>query len=334
MAGSGSQRIVGLIGVQAVFSHINPQEFQPHALHSLERIWPETNCYVDLWIEVLATLNLPPEAMLGFTLTQDFEGDQFTFFKVPLDDLEALYGIRVGELAIFDLPERHIAEQIARGRLCMLEMDSYFMPDTHGVSYKTEHGKTTIAINRMDVESRQLDYFHNGGFYHLHGEDFDGVFQRHLSETDPQFLPYTEFAKFPAKMPDDAHLRRQAETLLSRHFSRRPTDNPIRAFAARFPAQVEAVAMRPFGFFHKYAFNTLRQVGANFELTASHLTWLDAARFSEDIADAIKIAETAKAVQFQLARAVMRKKFSGLTDVLLPAAEAWDRLMASLSAKL
>ena len=53
------------------------------------RIWPETNCYVDLWIEVLAAAGFTPEAMLGFTLTQDFEGDQFTFFKVPLEDLES-----------------------------------------------------------------------------------------------------------------------------------------------------------------------------------------------------------------------------------------------------
>lgn len=325
---------MGLNGVTSVFPDIVPQGYRPHALHSQERIWPETNCYVDLWIEVLATLKLPPEAMLGFTLTQDFEGDQFTFFKVSLDDLEALYGIRVGELAIFDRPESHVAQQIALGRLCLLEMDSYFMPDTHGVSYKTEHGKTTIAINRMDIESRSLDYFHNGGFFHLTGEDFDGVFQRHLTDEDPQFLPYTEFAKFPEKPQTAAHIRHVANSLLSRHFARRPVSNPISAFATVFPAQVEIIAERPFGFFHKYAFNTLRQVGANFELAASHLEWLDKDRFGPEIADAIKIAETAKAVQFQLARAVMRKKFSALNDVLVPAADAWDRLMTSLGTKL
>ncbi len=273
--------------------------------------------------------------MLGFTLTQDFEGDQFTFFKVPLEDLEALYGVRATELAIFDRVESHVAEQIARGRLCMIEMDSYFMPDTHGVSYRTEHGKTTIAINRMDVENRQLDYFHNGGFYHLEGEDFDGVFQRHLTDADLPFLPYTEFAKFPKHVPDEAHQRRVAAILLPRHFARRPKENPIRAFASVFPAQVEAIAERPFGFFHKYAFNTLRQLGANFELAASHLEWLGQGKsFATASADALQVAETAKAVQFQLARAVMRKKFDALGGTLQPAADAWDRLMAALATEL
>ena len=98
-------------------------------------MWPETNCYIDLWIEVLAARGLPPEAMFGFTLTQDFEGDQFTFFKVPLEDLEALYGIRSTELAIYDRVETHVAEQLRRGRLCLVEMDSFYMPDTHGVGY-------------------------------------------------------------------------------------------------------------------------------------------------------------------------------------------------------
>ncbi|MEZ2223802.1 DUF1839 family protein [Rhizobium sp. RCC_161_2] len=320
--------------MQAVFP-IEPNSYEPHPLHARTRTWPETNCYVDLWIEVLATLGVAPEAMLAFTLTQDFEGDQFTFFKVPLEDLEALYGVRATELAIFDLVESHISEQITRGRLCMVEMDSFFMPDTRGTSYGTEHGKTTIAINRMNVASRTLDYFHNGGFYHLEGGDFDGVFQHHLTESDPPFLPYTEFAKFPKAVPGETHQRRVAEVLMLRHFARRPWENPVRAFANVFPAQAAAIAERPFGFFHKYAFNTLRQLGANFELVASYLRWLgEGKRFASAAADAGVIAETSKAVQFLLARAVMRKKFDPLVSTLTPAVDAWDRLMATLTAEL
>ena len=70
--------------------------FAAHPLHDADREWPETNCYVDLWIELLHARGLEPEAMLGFTLRQDFEGDQFTFFKPPLADLEALYGAAPG----------------------------------------------------------------------------------------------------------------------------------------------------------------------------------------------------------------------------------------------
>lgn len=320
--------------MRQIFPGLDPRNYVQHLLHSSERMWPETNCYIDLWIEVLASKGLPPEAMFGFTLTQDFEGDQFTFFKVPLEDLEALYGVRATELAIFDSVENHIEAQLARGRICLIEMDSFYMPDTHGVGYRKEHGKTTIAINRLDLAKRELDYFHNAGFFHLSGEDFDGLFQHHLTETDPPFLPYTEFAKFADSSPSHAHIRKTAERLLKFHFSRRPSANPVRAFAGVFPAQVEKVADRPFGFFHKYAFNTLRQLGANFELAASHFEWLDADGFSEARDHALKISEVAKTVQFQLARAVTRRKFDALATVLDPAADAWDGVMEALATKL
>ena len=317
----------------AVFPGADPQTFRPHALHDAERMWPETNCYVDLWIEVLNAFGTEPEAMLGFSLTQDFEGDQFTFIKVPLEDLEGLYGIRCTELAIFDKVESHIATQIARGRLCLVEMDSFYMPDTRGVAYGQEHGKTTVAINRLDVENRRLDYFHNAGFFRLEGADFDGLFHLDDGPDDLPFLPYAEFAKFPDRRPDAAHLRREAKRLLAVHFARRPAENPVAAFARVFPHQVEAIADRPFGFFHKYAFNTLRQLGANFELAGSHLDWLGG-DLAEPAEAARKISETAKSVQFQLARAVTRRKFEPLATALDPAIEAWEKLMAALSARL
>lgn len=318
-----------------VFAHIEPGNYQPHSLHSSERDWPETNCYVDLWIEVLASHGVSPEAMLGFTLTQDFEGDQFTFFKVPLEDLERLYDIRVTELAIFDRVEAHVAQQIERGRLCLVEMDSFYMPDTRGVAYQTEHGKTTIAINRLDEAKRTLDYFHNGGFFSLSGDDFDGVFQRNLPEGALPFLPYTEFAKFPAEPISIAHQRKVAADLLYQHFKRRPPTNPVRAFVEVFPQQAARLAERDFGFFHKYAFNTLRQLGANFELLASHLRWLGGdTRFGQAAEQAMRISGTAKAVQFQLARAVTRKSFDRLGPSMEPAIEAWEMLMSSLSSDL
>ncbi len=336
MAGEGSRNPLGLTGaMHSVFPDLDPARYTSHALHSGERMWPETNCYVDLWIEVLNSLGLPPEAMLGFTVTQDFEGDQFTFFKVPLEDLETLYDIRCTELAIYDKVEHHVLAQLARGRICLLEMDSYYMPDTQGVGYRQEHGKTTIAINRLDRENRRVDYFHNGGFFRLEGEDFDGLFQTKLTADDLPFLPYTEFAKLPERAAGPHHLRQTARELLSRHFGRRPSLNPIRAFAAVFPQQVEALAERPFGFFHKYAFNTLRQFGANFELAASHFEWLaDDGELAEAAAQALKIAESAKSVQFQIARAVTRRKFEPLATALEPASQAWDQMTDALSARI
>lgn len=317
--------------MSTVFPGLDPATYQPHAMHSAERIWPETNCYVDLWIEVLSAGGLPPEAMLGFTLGQDFEGDHFTFFKVPLEDLDTLYDIRVTELPIFDRPEGHVAEQIARGRLCLLEMDSFYLPDTRGLTYGQEHGKTTVAINRLDAAGREMDYFHNGGYFSLSGADFEGIFQHHLSDTDLPFLPYSEFAKFPARKPGLEDMQAAAERLLWRHLARRPDSNPIQAFSAVFPAQAAVLAEREFAFFHKYAFNTLRQLGANFELLATHLEWLGR---TGPVSHALRIAENAKSAQFQLARALTRKKFEPLATALDPAIEAWDLLMRDLDTVL
>ena len=319
--------------IPAVFPGLDPENYARHPLHAMTRDWPETNCYLDIWIEVLASLGLPPEACLAYAVTQDFEGDQFTFFKVPLEDLESLYGIRVTELAIYDRVENHVREQIRRGRLTLVEMDSFYLPDTQGTAYRKEHGKTTVAINRLDVENRVMDYFHNLGLHRLEGEDFDGIFHMNAPDGALPFLPYTEFVKFPEKMPSAKQLATGAAELLRHHLARRPERNPVRAFAEVFPGQVEAIAERPFGFFHLYAFNTLRQLGANFELFSSHLEWMAGNGFSDlaaRVEDAKTISETCKVVQFQLARAVMRKKFDKLGPALEPAVDAWDTLTAGL----
>lgn len=314
---------------------LNPSKYTAHCLHSSERNWPETNCYTDLWIEVLSAIGTEPLAMLGFTLMQDFEGDQFTFFKVPLEDLESIYGIRVTELAIYADVEEHIATQIERGRLCLVEVDGYFLPDTSGTGYGNEHGKTTIAINRLDRSNRALGYFHNGGYFALSGADYDGLFKKNMGEGALPFLPYSEFAKFPNSYPDEADLRLKAHALLKRHFARRPEQNPIAAFAEVFATQAEALTEKPFDAFHKYAFNTLRQFGANFELLSSHLNWLSPeGLYAEASSHALKMSDTAKSCQFQLARAVTRKKTGTLAASLEPAIAAWDALMTSLDAQL
>ena len=99
------------------------------------------------------------------------------------------------------------------------------------------------------------------------------------------------------------------------------------------PSHAEALAARPPDYFHVYAFNTLRQFGANFELLSSHLEWLgengvgglDRAR-----AAAQEIAGGAKTMQFRLARAMARRRFDGLAQMLHPMAEAYDTAMTHL----
>lgn len=311
----------------ACFPALLPQTHRPHRLNGQDRLWPLTNCSVDLWIPVVAALALEPEAMLGFTVTLDFEGDHFTFFKPPFEDLKALYGLTVQELAVYDAIERHVAVQLARGRLCLVEVDSFFLPDTRGVSYRLERGKTTIGINRLDIAGQRLEYFHNGGYHAVEGEDFVGLL-RGYAHDDVPFLPYAEFVKFGAPPARDP--RERARALLRQHLAQAPGDNPIRAFQAVLPEQARAVAEREPAFFHRYAFHGLRQLGANFELLTDHLIWLDGAP-GEASALALRIAETAKAAQFQLARACARKRFDAVAASVDAAAEAYDALFARLA---
>ncbi len=312
---------------------LDPASHRSHALHDSARHWPETNCYVDLFIELVGALGLEVEAMFGFTVTEDFEGDQFTFFKVPVDDLEALYGMRVQELAIFDRLESHVLEQLGRGRVVLVEMDGYFLPDTGGVSYRLQHTKTTVGITHLDPAARRMHYFHNGGFFALEGADFDGLFGAAGAERAPGALfPYVEFVKLSAA-PNTTDTFAVAKALLARHLARRPATNPIRAYGEALAGHLADLGQRAPDYFHAYAFNTLRQLGANFELLASHLAWLTR-QGADDLARAeaaaLEIAASAKVMQFKLARAMARGRYDGLESFIQPMAAAYDIVIGDL----
>ncbi len=68
-----------------------------HPSHSGDRIWPETNCYLDLWIELLHTLGHDPVPMYACALSADHDGEQWTFVKPDPADIRDLYGLQVAE---------------------------------------------------------------------------------------------------------------------------------------------------------------------------------------------------------------------------------------------
>jgi hypothetical protein len=314
---------------------IDPAAYRPHPLHGSQRNWPETNCYVDLWIELLGAMGLQPEAALGFTVTQDFEGDQFTFFKFPLEDLATLYDLSVQELAIYDRVEAHAVEQLSRGRLVLVEVDSFYLPDTLGTSYRATHGKTTIAINHLDPEYQRLHYFHNAGYFALSAEDFDGIFRPKADAGIAALFPYVEFVKRGNPRPAGEMVGMALE-LLRKHLSHRPASNPVRAYQLAFPEHAVLLTQRSMEYFHLYAFNTLRQLGANFELLGSHLSWLGLqgeAGLEESVNASNALAGSAKTLQFQLARAVSRKRFDSFVALLEPLAAGYEQLMTTLAAR-
>ncbi|MCC0005178.1 MAG: DUF1839 family protein [Methylobacteriaceae bacterium] len=310
----------------------DPTAYVASGLHDTARDWPQTNCYADLWIEAIHARGLKPEAMLAFTATLDFEGDQFTFFKPPLEDIEALYGFSVRELSIYDDLADHLAEQCARGRLVLIEVDAFHLPDTRGVSYGIESSKTTIGVNRIDPADRVIDYFHNEAYFRAEGTDYDGILAFGADAGRLKLPPYAEILKADFAPLGEEAARDCARALLARHIARRPARNPVAAFATRLPALVERMSTREPEFFHKFAFNSLRQLGANFELMGSHLAWLDDAdEFVAEIEACRAISSGAKAFQFLLARAIVRRKTVGLEAPLAVLSETYDRLFDGLT---
>jgi hypothetical protein len=320
MAEGGARPALGLSMRAARLLPIEPATWRSHPLHAPDRIWLETNCYVDVWIEVLHAFGLEPLAALPFTVGQDFEGDHFTFFKFPLEDLRALFGLTVQELAIYDTVQVHALEQIRRGRMPLVEVDSFYLPDTRGTAYRQAHVKSTIGISELDLDAGHMGYFHNTGYHAVDGEDFAGLF--HLlpaQQNRPDVMfPYVEFVKRDGRALEGRALLEGSLVLMRDHLARRP-EGVFTRFRSDFPRHLEMLAARPMAYFHLYAFNVMRQLGANFELLGSHLRWLGAQGESglDDAAGACqRIADGAKALQFQLARAASRKKFGDYGAVL------------------
>jgi len=317
---------------------LDPATYARHSLHDGERAWTESNCYVDLWIELLHTSGVEPLAALPFTFAVDLEGDQWTFFKFPSADLLALYGVDVIELQIWRPITAHLEEQLALGRPALVEVDAFYLPDTAGTSYRAEHIKTTIGIQALDVAAQRAGYFHNAGYYELGGPDFGDVFRLQGHLTDPEYLPpYVEVAKLGIRpaLTGRALVRASIE-LLGAHLARVPLDNPFGRYATRFGDDLESLAGEPLTRFHRYAFATLRQCGAAFDLGGTYLRWLEAngERGLEQIATACDvIATTATALQFKFARSVNANRPFDPAPMLAAMAEAWDETMSALTAR-
>jgi hypothetical protein len=308
---------------------IDPKSYSPHRLHNDDRIWIQSNCYVDLWIEVLHTMNLDPFACCSFALGVDFEGDQWTFFKPPLSALHDLYGIDVQELNIWDSLSEQVTEQVRRGRLVITEADAYYLPDTVGLSYGLEHAKTAVAIQAIDLENRRAGYFHNSGYYELTADDFDAVLHRKASQGEPM-SPYVEFAKLPRQGTHAGkELVVRSVELACSHVASGPRANPFLPFKERFLRDLEWLAAKDLPTFHRYAFATLRQCGAAYELSGLYLRWLTENKEPglESSAEAFSaIALDAKALMFKTARLVNspKKPSADYAATLDRMASSWD----------
>jgi hypothetical protein len=318
------------------FAPIDPAAYQVHELHRVPRAWSESNCYIDVWIEVLHAQGLDPVACMPFVLGIDFEGDQWTFFKPPLEDLRDLYGIEVQELNVWRPLLYHVVEQLRGHKIVLTEANSFFLPDTQGTDYRRNYVKTTIGIQEVDAEGRRLRYFHNRGYHELSGEDFAETF-RLDRPADPHFLPlFAELVRPPRGRRPPEELTERSLGLLRKHLKRRPTDNPVARFKPRFIADVEWLKSEGMATFHAHAFATLRQLGAAFEFATEYLRWLGArgeSGLEPAAAHFDAISENTKALVLKTARAVSTKRATDFGPLLDSIAASWQAGMDALASR-
>lgn len=316
----------------AVLPALDATVYARHPLHAEDRVWVEKNCYVDIWIELLHALGLDPTAVMPFLVALDFLDDQWTFFKPPHGDLFDLYGVEVEELNVWRPLAEHVAEHLARGRFVSTEADAFYLPDTAGTDYRTQHTKTTIVAQAFDPEHRRLGYFHNAGYFTLEGEDFDRLFPV-AAPPDGDRLPlYAELvivARLVSRSPEE--LKARSRALLRRHLARRPVDNPVHRFATRFDQDLPRVTEAGLAFYHAWAFATVRQLGAAFELLAAHLRWLDDPALAEAAPAFDRVSAAAKVLILKAARAVNGRRPLDGKALFDEMASAWQSGMDTLS---
>ena len=311
--------------------------YESHAFHAGDRAWPESNCYVDLWIEVLHAQGLEVAALFPFTFASDFEGDQWTFYKPPHLDLQRLYGIEVEELTLWQTLPAHCAQQISRGRIPMVEMDSFYLPDTEGRDYREAHAKTTIGITRIDASREELVYFHNRGLFELRDADFRGIFRIEPEADSSNLPPYCEIVKFDRLIRrEPSELHDLTVELLAFHIGRRPETNPITRYAEVVDEHLAQLIDDPADLYDAYAFASIRQCGSCFAFGADSLRWL--AQKDEGWATAAAAFERISSIASMLVMKMARIAYSGrlrsLDESFKEMADAWDDGMSELDRRI
>jgi hypothetical protein len=318
-----------------VLPALDAASYRRHALHADDRVWVEKNCYIDICIEVVHALGLEPLAMLGFVTAIDFEGDQWTFFKPPHDELRELYALDFQELNVWRPLSAHVVEHLAGGKLVSTEADAFWLPDTAGTDYQRQHTKTTIVIQDFDLEARRLGYFHNAGYYALEGENFEQLFRVGFPP-DPTFMPlFAELVRVGGVVRrPEGELRALARALLAKHLARRPEDNPVTRFGARFAKDLPWITSEGLAFYHAWAFATVRQLGAAAELAQLHVEWLGDPALAPAAASFAAVSQGAKAFILKAARAVNAKRALDAAPQFEEMAAAWQAGTDVLAARL
>lgn len=312
---------------------LDPFSYRSHPLHGPDRVWTETNCAADLWIEGLHALGHDPVTGLGFTLGTDFDGDQWRMFTFPHETLYLLYGIGVDELNVWRPLREHVAEQLGLGNLVAFDADAWWLPDTAGLTYRSAHQKTTVLAAMIDTDARRLGYLHNTGYHELAEEDFDRLLP--ASPATDAMPPFTLQVRPGTRRVTEPQVE-AVRAIAAAYLARRPADNPIERMATRVAGDLDRLRGEGLEAFHRWAFGTVRQCGANAELAASHARRLaeGGVAAAGEAADALdEVAAGMKSAEMSLARAV-RGRAVDVAALFGPSATRWAWAMDGLAQAL
>lgn len=301
----------------------------PHALHQGERMWSTTNSHLDVWIELMGTLDLDPIPVLMPALCADFEGDQWTQTRVTTTDLWACYGIAVEELFVWRPLLAHFVEQLDRGNAVIVDVDAFHLPDMVGSSYQREHLKTQIAITGYDRHAHRLRYLHGAVGAEVEGDDLDALITAGIGSA--QLAPFAQIVKLDRIARRTSAERKQLAIALARfHATRIPGSNPVRKFGQALRSHGAWLAGGDAEHYQRWAFATLQQCGASFELGADVCAWL--AQHGESVDAAVtplrSVSHAARTLHQRLVRVSQSGRMPDVSQTVEDMARSWDDAMA------
>ena len=134
---------------------LDPATYRSHALHEPDRHVPGDQLLHRPLDRARCTRSgHEPLAMLGYCTAVDFEGDQWTFFKPPPADLDA--PLRHGGLRARAVPAARRAlrrRSSSSDAPVIVEVDSLFLPDTAGRSYRAHAREDHRSSSRRSTSS-------------------------------------------------------------------------------------------------------------------------------------------------------------------------------------
>ena len=222
-------------------------------------------------IELLHACGYEPIAAFGHLVRMDFEGDQWTFFKPPPEDLESLFGDRHPRDAA--LPAAARADRRA-ARSAVARSSSSSTPGTCPTRRPRATAQSTSRPRSPPMRSTPTARrcgTSTAPACSSSAARTTAACSGSAEFSDDVLPPYTELVRFDAgpRLRGRRAARAPPSTLLRRHLDQAPARQPVRAVraAARTGA---AGAARAAGSsdYHAYAFATVRMAGSAFEILA------------------------------------------------------------------